>query len=221
MEIRMRTRWARAIVTVGVLAACGLVLLTTTRRAAGGENAAGAMGADPKVAAIRALIDKAQFAEAEAAAREVLAAAERSEGADSAACGSALDLLVTTLYRSGRWGGAEARDLATRAVRIKEARFGPESTEAATSLLNLGMLQNLVGPVASARSTLDRALAIREKAFGPSDLAVAEALILLAPTLVNTGDFAEGIAAGERAVAIQERLSSPDDPTLARYLSNL
>jgi CHAT domain-containing protein/tetratricopeptide (TPR) repeat protein len=175
----------------------------------------------PDEAAVRALIDAGRFDAAEPAARALIASREAADGPDSIGCAEAIDLLVETLSRSGRWAETEARTLALRAVAIKEAALGPDAPSVATSLLNLGLIQRRGGEVAESRKTLERALAIRERAFGPNDLAVADALSQLAPARTDTGDLAAGVALNERALAIRERQLGADDPAVADTLSSL
>ncbi len=177
--------------------------------------------APPDGPAIQGLIDAGRFDEAEPAARALLAAREAADGADSIGCAEAIDLLVETLSRSGRWADTETHALAQRAVTIKEAALGPDAPEVATSLQNLGLIQRRGGEVAESRKTLERALAIREHAFGPDDLRVAEALTQLAAARTDTGDLVAGVALNERALAIREKLLGSDDPAIAESLSNL
>ena len=189
--------------------------------AAAERTAAAGPAATPDASAIRALIDQARWDDAEGAARSLLAARESKEGPESLESARALDLVVEILWRRGRWTEPEARELALRAVAIKEARVGPESPELATSLLNLGVIQRRAGPVVEARKTLERALAIREKTLGPSHLLVAEALSQVGWAASDTGDMPAAVAANERALAIREAALGPDAPLVAESLTSL
>jgi len=177
--------------------------------------------ADTEEIAIRALIARAQWSEAEVGARARLARLERSAGADSVPSAGAVDLLVAILLGSGRWGEPEVKVLAGRAVAVKEALLGPDAPEVSDSLLNLGVLQRRAGPVSEARKTLERALRIREQALGPASLPVAEALGEVGWALSDTGDLPGAIRLEERALRIREDLLGPDDLLVAESLSNL
>jgi tetratricopeptide (TPR) repeat protein len=70
-------------------------------------------------------------------------------------------------YRDGVLAAyVEAKELAERALAIREKAQGADHPDAALSLNNLGSLLRTMGDLAGARSCLERALAICEKAFG-------------------------------------------------------
>jgi tetratricopeptide (TPR) repeat protein len=115
----------------------------------------------------------------------------------------------------------EARALYERALAINEKVFGPEHSETAASLNNLGLLLWAQGDLAGARPLHERALAIREKVLGPEHPDTANSLNNLALLLRAQGDLAGARPLHERALAILEKVDGPEHPNMASCLDNL
>jgi Tfp pilus assembly protein PilF len=69
-----------------------------------------------------------------------------------------------------------ARELLQRALAIEEAVYGLEHPEVASTLGNLGSVQQQLGEFEAARASQQRALAIFEAVFGPEHPEVARTL---------------------------------------------
>ncbi|HEV8199625.1 MAG TPA: tetratricopeptide repeat protein [Candidatus Polarisedimenticolia bacterium] len=171
--------------------------------------------------ALQALVGDARWPEAEAAARALIAQRAAADGEDSPAYAAAVDLLVDVLVRSGKWNDPKTKELAARAVEIQTRHLGPEAPDLATSLLLLGNIERLAGPIEQARVDQERALAIRQASFGADTLPVAEALFQLGWSYINTSDPQKAIDLHEQALAIRERLLGPDDLLVADSLVGL
>ena len=173
------------------------------------------------VALITDLLDRGRGIEAENVARALLDRVERIRGRDALEVAETLDLLGRAVRRSSKVSEEEKRQLAARAVAIKERLLPPAHPDLATSLINLGVQRTLAGDLAGARPLLERALAIREAAFGPDHLTVAAALQSLAGLLITLHDEAGAKVLLERAQRIGERIYGADHPRMIRTLVNL
>jgi CHAT domain-containing protein/tetratricopeptide (TPR) repeat protein len=162
-----------------------------------------------------------RYAEAESAAREQLAAVEKAHAADSPQTLEALNPLVESLWRGGKAGNPESRQLAERAQSVAEKTYGPDDPRLAVSLENLANILRRNEDTAGARSRLERALALREKALGPDHPDVAESLDQFGLLLDQSGEYAEARKAQERALAIREKALGPAHPDVASSLNNL
>jgi CHAT domain-containing protein/tetratricopeptide (TPR) repeat protein len=177
--------------------------------------------ADGGLEELKALVNAGKYAEAEGGARVLLARVEVESGTDSVEAAGVRDVLVEALWRGGKAREPETRELAERAVTIKERALGTDHPEVATSLNNLGNVLNATGDYAAARPLHERALAIREKALGPDHPDVATSLNNLAGLFWRAGDFTTARPLHERALEIRERALGPDHPDVATSLSNL
>jgi CHAT domain-containing protein/tetratricopeptide (TPR) repeat protein len=177
--------------------------------------------AAPDLDAIRRLSRIGRFAEAELAARALLAKTERRTGPESVETADVLDELAVALRRGGKVGKPEAREVCERALRIKERALGTHDARYATSLYNLALLHFMRGEFDSAATHLDRSLRIREEALGPNHPDVAQSLLAVAALELERRDLASSRAAVERAVGIQRAALAPDDPERAYGLNVL
>ena len=107
-----------------------LLLITVVSAWGAGVAAAGTDGPE----GVRADLRQGRYDAAEAGARALLKEAGRRDGLDSVATAEALDLLVESLQRSGRFMGPEPRALAERAVEIRERSLPPYDPSLANSL---------------------------------------------------------------------------------------
>jgi tetratricopeptide (TPR) repeat protein/CHAT domain-containing protein len=222
------TRWAGVSVAAAILV--GATLSTPCAKAAAPA------AAQPPTRAVDSLWTRAQadslqrlrdiiksghYAQAESSARVMLAGVQKTNGEKSLQAANVLDALVEALWRGGKASDPKSRELAERAVRIKEKALGPDHPDVARSLNNLANLLLLVGDYTGARPCFERALAIQEKALGPDHPDVARSLNNLANLLDDTGDYARARQLYERALAIREKALGPDHPDVAASLYNL
>jgi tetratricopeptide (TPR) repeat protein/CHAT domain-containing protein len=176
---------------------------------------------DDDIRAIRDLIDGVRYDEAETLARETLGKVEAVHGAESAEAAAVLDLLVEAIWRGalGR-AVADSRDLAERAVQIKEAVFGAEHPETATSLSNLASLLASLGDDSEPPELFERVLRIREASFGPEHPAVADTWYDYARFVFLLWATEAVRPPLERAIEIHER-SAPEDHAQMAGMLNL
>ncbi len=177
--------------------------------------------ADDPLGDLKSLIKERKFAEAESGARSLLARVEAKSGADSVEAARVLDILVESLWRGGKGGEIETRELAERAVTIKERVLGSDHLDVATSLSNFGTVLWWSADFAASRLQHERGLAIREKTLGPDHPDVATSLTGIATALYETGDYAKAVPLLDRALRIWETAFGPDHPDVASTLNRL
>jgi tetratricopeptide (TPR) repeat protein len=130
-----------------------------------------------------------------------------------------LNAQAAELYQVGKY--AEALPIATEALKVAEATFGPDDARVATALNNLAMVYDDLGQYANSEPLYQRALSIREKALGPDHPDVASVLNNLAGLYVHQGKYAEAEPLLQRALSIDEKALGPNHPDLASDLNNL
>jgi tetratricopeptide (TPR) repeat protein len=116
---------------------------------------------------------------------------------------------------------ARARPLFERALLIYEKVLGPEDSDTATALDNLGILLRAQGDLVAARLHGERALAIYEKVLCAEHPKTAAGLNNLATLLQAQDDLAAARPLYERALAIREKVSGPAHADTATSLGNL
>jgi len=168
--------------------------------------------------AVKGLVKEGKYAEAESAARTLLAKVEAQSGARSVEAAAVLDVLVQALLSEGKSRDAATRELAERAIAIKEQALGKDHPDLTVSLSRLAAVLWGGGDLTAARSLLERALAIREKALGPDHLDVAKTQSHLGTLLREMGDYEAARSLLERALAIREKALGPDHPDVAQSL---
>ena len=114
-----------------------------------------------------------------------------------------------------------AEPLYRRALAINETALGPDNSEVATNLGNLGLLFEFKGNYAEGEPLLRRALAIDEGVLGPNHPNVARDLNNLAELLMDKSDYAEAEPLHRRALAINEKALGSEHPSVATDLNNL
>jgi CHAT domain-containing protein/tetratricopeptide (TPR) repeat protein len=167
------------------------------------------------------LLDNDKYPEAEAWARRWVSEAEAKSGPDSLETAYALDALATALFVVKVTEIPEKRQIAERALAIREKSLGPEHLDVARSLYTLGRILWQAGEYKEAKDTWERALAIREKALGPAHAAVRILLANLAAVLTDMGDCAAALPLAERYVALLEKAYSPEHAFFGRGLNVL
>ncbi len=136
------------------------------------------------------------------------------------------DLLESTLLNTvggvlqsqGRFD--EAIDHYRRSLALKEAKLGPEHTDVAMVVGNLGIALGRIGKFEEALAFHRRAIASSEKIFGPDHPQVATALNNLCTVLDNMGRPEEALPLQDRALKIRERALGPEHPLLATSFNN-
>ncbi len=131
------------------------------------------------------LIATGHYPEAELEAQLLLSQTKETEGGESIEVARALDLLVQAKTRNGRAAEPETRPLAERAIAIKEAVYGPDHPEVATTLIIFAR----VCDYAEGESICRRSLEIRENSLGPEHPLVAESLQCLGLALYRQADY--------------------------------
>ena len=172
-------------------------------------------------ATVGKLLDEDQYAEAEAVARHRLTEVEATSGPDSLDTADALDVLAGALFVVKTAEIPEKRQLAERALAIREKFLGPEHFEVAQSLYTLGRVLWQAGEYREARLQWERSLAIREKVLGPRHAAVRILLAYLAAVSTDMGDCAAALPLAERFVVLLEKAYGADHPFVGRGLNAL
>jgi serine/threonine-protein kinase len=104
---------------------------------------------------------------------------------------------------------ATALPLFERVLADQEQIVGPAHPQVATTLTNLGLLQQRMGHFQESLATLQRALEIQEEAVGPESPDVGTALNNLGATQCELGQYEAATATYRRAIAIWTRDGEP------------
>lgn len=108
-----------------------------------------------------------------------------------------------------------------RALKLTEARVGPDHADLAVDLSNLGDLLRVMGDLRGAKPLLQRALTIDERALGPDHPDVAHCLANLALVHDDLNELEEARRRHQRSREILETSYGPDHPLVAAALCNL
>jgi CHAT domain-containing protein/tetratricopeptide (TPR) repeat protein len=146
---------------------------------------------------------------------------ELEHGRESLEASDALDLLVDDLLRGGQGTRKETRELAERAVQIREKQLPPEDTRLASSRINLAQVLISLGESREARPLLELALKVRTRLLGSENLEVAAVTSMLGGVVNNVGEHEEARVLHEHALEVRERLLPENDPIVAESLNNL
>lgn len=160
---------------------------------------------DATAAGVRERLDRGEYRQSEALARELLSEAEGDDGTDSLEAGRVLVLLVTARLGQGVWPDAELRDQAERAVRILEERLGERDGEVAEGLLLLAVMARRLDGYQMAMPLYEQALSIAESAYGSEHPLTARIMASFAWAKRDAGQTTEAIEYLQQARAIQER----------------
>src|SRR5262249_38519243 len=114
------------------------------------------------------------------------------------------DAAGLALYRAGDLQAAQR--WLERGLAIRERVLGPDHTDTASSLSNLGEVRWSQGELAIALALHRRSLAIRDRDLGSDHPATAISLNNVAVMLQDQGDLAAALPLYERALAIRERV---------------
>lgn len=165
--------------------------------------------------------DVRTWADCERLLPHALAAAEFGEELQLAPEATGRLLNQIGVYYNGCARHAEAMQAYERAIKIVEATFGPNDTNVAIYVNNLGNVLRDLGDLTLARQCIDRALRIDEAAFGPDHPNVAIRVNNLGLVLKDLGDLAGARQSFDRALRIGEVILGPDHPAVATYVNNL
>ena len=165
------------------------------------------------------LFSAGKYAEAEHAAAQALALAEKIFGADDPLTVTSFNNLAALHESQGAYGKAEP--LYVRALAIREKTLGAEHADTAASLNNLALLYQHQGAYAKAEPLYVRALAVREKALGAMHADTGTSLNNLAALYEGQGAYAKAEPLYTRALAISEKAMGADHPSTATSLNNL
>jgi len=116
---------------------------------------------------------------------------------------------------------AGAKSCYERALAIAEAMHGPNHSEVAIRVNNLGSVLLGLGDLAGAKAHFERTLAIMEKIYGPNHPKVATAVNNLGMVLRALRDLPGARASFERALRIDEAVYGPEHPEVATDVNNL
>ena len=103
-------------------------------------------------------------------------------------------------------------------IKYIEKNIGPEKSEMATALNNLGLLFINLSKYKEAEPVCTRALEIREKASGPDHSDVASSLASLGWLYLNIGKYSTAEALYRRALEIKEKELGPEHSDVAKNL---
>jgi CHAT domain-containing protein/tetratricopeptide (TPR) repeat protein len=134
---------------------------------------------------------------------------------------TALDTLVRGRVLNGRAAHEETLGLAKSALRIKESRYGTESAELATSLLNLSDVLVAAIDFNQAIAAARRAVSLIERSAGTGSIDATAALCHLGATLANARRDDDAFKTLEQCLSMRERALAPTDTDIARTLEDL
>ncbi len=161
------------------------------------------------------------YTDAEVSARALLPQIERQTGPDSLAIAAVLDLLVEALRLGGKSSLPETRELADRALAIREAQLGTNDPLIADSLLRKADVLLEMDSYAMAGALLSRALQIYESSPSSNEISVARVHNRLGKRFLHTGPRRDSEWHSALAVGIAESASKPDELALAEMLTGL
>lgn len=176
----------------------------------------------------KALMDRGQFREAEAAFRRGRDILEQGRVTDQPSLGGILNDLGVLHFREGEQAGppraaekyAVAEGFFRQALARWESSLGPDHPLVTTALNNLAGLAGARGDYEQAAELYRRVLAIRERSLGRGHPAVALALNNLGLARYHQARYAEAEELYRQAIAILERSVGPRDPVLRPRLQN-
>jgi CHAT domain-containing protein/tetratricopeptide (TPR) repeat protein len=138
---------------------------------------------------LRALIRSQGGSEAEHRAAAWLASVPAGAAFDTTRA-VALDVWVEAMLSDGHWADSTSHEAAARAVRAKQALYGPDHIEVARSLITQGRMLYRNGEFDAARACVERGLAIAERSDSGHNVQVVRGLHYLANILEEQTDFA-------------------------------
>jgi CHAT domain-containing protein len=171
--------------------------------------------------AIREMLRKGNYREAEEAARKLLSGLESASPVNRVEQANALDLLVESLWRGGKARSEETLAMARRAMAAADEAYPKDDVRRSVSRIYMGNILVDTRDFDGARAALDEALALREQALGTDSVEVAAVLMVVGKMHEARRELSEARVAWSRAVTIQEKALGPEDAQLAGGLANL
>lgn len=165
------------------------------------------------------LVKAGDYSEAEQVAREALEAVEREHGADALQTAYAIDDLFGAVRRIAP-GSAEALELATRSLALKENWADEIPLELAQSFNNLGIVNHDAGDLSLASEGYRRSIELREAHGGTEDVTFAYPLSNLGLVEYELGNYERAAEYQLRAAEHVAEKSGPDDPAVGTILMN-
>jgi len=132
---------------------------------------------------------------------------------------NALNQRVRQLIEQGKY--QEAIPIAERAVEMAKRVRGPEHSETADALNNLGLLFKKTRDYAKAEPLYREALQIRHKVLGSEHLDTATSLNNLGLLYKDMGEYAKAEPLLQEALRIYQQVLGKDHPSTAMSLDNL
>src|SRR5947209_7282034 len=111
----------------------------------------------------RELIRDGHYSDASALARDLLVQEETRSGPDSLQVAEILDIIVEADRLGGKVKDAGTRELARRAIRIKEGALGADHPDVARSVNNLANLLVESGDYVGAKPLYERVVSIQDR----------------------------------------------------------
>ncbi|MDB4957631.1 MAG: hypothetical protein JWO36_5200 [Myxococcales bacterium] len=181
-----------------------------------GQAAAVRVGVSDQTLELRVLevqglveVQSGNLNEAVAAHEKAFALAQAVRGGRGLGLWAEEAMLAATLAKSGAY--AKAAPHLEHAITLREATVGPDHTDIALMLSNLGSSYSHAHENAKARTAFERALAIRERTYGPKSPMLVLTLNNLADHL-KTEDIVAASKLIERAKQIAEVVPGRDHP---------
>ena len=132
---------------------------------------------------------------------------------------NALNQQVNQLIEQGKY--QEAIPIAERAVEMAKRVRGPEHSETADALNNLGFLFKKIRDYAKAEPLYREALQIRQKVLGSEHLDTATSLNNLGLLYKDMGEYAKAEPLLQEALRIYQQVLGKEHPSTAMSLDNL
>jgi len=123
------------------------------------------------------------------------------------------------MYSQGRYDRAEV--VAKKALEVAENNAGPNQSNVAVSLNNLGTVLKAKKQYVQAELLFKRALEINKKAYGPDSLYITADLTNLAFLYKDQGQYAQAEPLYKRVLEIEEKALGPNHPQVAQDVQNL
>jgi tetratricopeptide (TPR) repeat protein len=132
---------------------------------------------------------------------------------------NALNRQVSQLIEQGK--NQDAIPIAERAVEVAKRARGPEHSETADALNNLGLVFQKIGDYARAVPQFQEALRIRQKILGEDHPDTAASLNDLALLYQAMGEYIKAEPFLQKALGIWRKVLGPEHPFTATVLNNL
>ncbi len=183
-------------------------------------SAVGAAPPEPSMESLDALMAEGKYAEAEAAAQELVTAVETERGVDSPQVAEVLDVLLEARWRGGK-ADDQTVEIGTRALEIKRRALGSDHAGVGKTMHHLAVVAFFRNEYGTARDRWAEAIDIRSRALGADHPDIAESLNGQANLVWTMGDLAEAERLFDRALEIREKAYGAEDPRVSVVRSNL